>query len=305
LFHVFGLNAGLGMALYFGATVVLSPKFDAAAALEAIVTERATVVVGAPLEFAVWANTDGFARAFTGVRLGLSGSAPLPPELVSEYARIGIALFEGYGLTEAAPVIALNLVPAAEQASGWIEPKPGSIGRPLPGVEVRLLDSDGEIVEGGDLGTLEVRGDNLFSGYWPDAADGPRSSGRADEDGWFTTGDLAVADDDGDLYLVGRRSDLILVNGFNVYPAEVEAVFAADPAVAEVAVVGVPDEQTGEAVVAYVVPARGASLDADALLAAAAGRLARFKLPRTVEVVPALPRTVTGKIMKWQLARTP
>jgi long-chain acyl-CoA synthetase len=265
------------------------------------VTERATVVVGAPLEFAVWANTDGFAQAFDGVRLALSGSAPLPPELVSEYARIGIALFEGYGLTEAAPVIALNLVPAAEQASGWIEPKPGSIGRPLPGVEVRLLDSDGEIVEGGDLGTLEVRGDNLFSGYWPDAADGPRSSGRADEDGWFTTGDLAVADDDGDLYLVGRRSDLILVNGFNVYPAEVEAVLSKLPGVGEVAVLGEPDANNSEAVIAYVVAATGATLDPDVLVEQASRSLARFKLPKRIIEVVALPHTATGKVMKWRL----
>jgi long-chain acyl-CoA synthetase len=301
LFHVFGLNAGLGMALYFGATVVLSPKFDAAAALAAIVAERATVVVGAPLEFAVWANTDGFAQAFAGVRLGLSGSAPLPPELVGEYARVGIALFEGYGLTEAAPVITLNLVPDAAQATGWLEPKPGSIGRPLPGVEVRLLDSDGEIVEAGDLGTLEVRGDNLFSGYWPDAADGPRSSERADDDGWFTTGDLAVADDDGDLYLVGRRSDLILVNGFNVYPAEVEAVLSKLPGVGEVAVLGEPDANNSEAVIAYVVAATGATLDPDELVERASRSLARFKLPKRIIEVDALPHTATGKVQKWRL----
>src|SRR5206468_12292896 len=121
------------------------------------------------------------------------------------------------GLTEAAPVVAVNRVRAGS-GGDWADPKPGSVGRPIPGVEVRLLDSAGEEVEAGDLGMLEVRGENLFTGYWPDGAGGP------DPQGWFGTGDLAVADDDGDLYLVGRRGDLVLVNGFNVYPAEVEAV---------------------------------------------------------------------------------
>ncbi len=146
-----------------------------------------------------------------------------------------------------------------------------------------------------DPGELFVRGANLFSGYWPDGADGP------DDDGWFGTGDIAVADEDGDLTLVGRTTDLILVNGFNVYPAEVEAVLGAERGVAEVAVVGVDDDDTGEAVVAYVVPAPGAHLSADDLVARAARSLARFKLPRTVEFVDTLPHTATGKVMKWRL----
>ena len=139
-----------------------------------------------------------------------------------------------------------------------------------------------------------MRGANLFTGYWPDGAGGP------DADGWFATGDLAVADDDGDLYLVGRRSDLVLVNGFNVYPAEVEAVFGRLDGVREVAVLGLPDGDD-EVLVAYVVPEPGATLDPDALLAQAARSLARFKLPRRVIEVDALPHTVTGKVMKWRL----
>ncbi|MEO6701226.1 MAG: AMP-binding protein, partial [Jatrophihabitantaceae bacterium] len=198
LFHIFGLNAGLGMALYFGATVVLTGRFDATETLQAIRDERVTVVVGAPLEFALWAGRPEAAESFRGVRYALSGSAPLSAELVSAYAEFGVSLFEGYGLTEAAPVVTVNLVPA-EAGNGWAEPKPGSVGRPLPGVQVRLVDTDDEEVEVGDLGVLEVRGPNLFLGYWPDGAGGP------DADGWFETGDLAVADDDGDLYLVGRR----------------------------------------------------------------------------------------------------
>ncbi|MBV9822565.1 MAG: AMP-binding protein, partial [Actinobacteria bacterium] len=279
LFHVFGLNAGLGLALYFGASVVLAPRFDAEASLAQLRDEQVTVVVGAPLEFAMWAGQPAFADGFAGVRFALSGSAPLSAELVARYAAVGVPLYEGYGLTEAAPVITLNLAPDAPATSdgmatgdgtaasdgtaaadGWAAPKAGSVGRPLPGVEVRLVDADGEVVEVGDLGLLEVRGPNLFLGYWPDGADGPG------EDGWFVTGDLAVADDDGDYYLVGRRSDLVLVNGFNVYPAEVEAVFRKLPGVAEVAVLGVPASETSEEIVAYVVPEPGAALDPDALL---------------------------------------
>ncbi len=292
LFHIFGLNAGLGMALYFGATVVLTSRFDAAETLATIRDEGVTVVVGAPLEFARWAEQPGVAEAFRAVRFALSGSAPLPAELVTGYAELGVRLFEGYGLTEAAPVVTVNLV-ATE--TGWAEPKPGSIGRPLPGVQVRLLDGDGEQVEAGDLGQLEVRGANLFTGYWPDGAGGP------DEQGWFGTGDLAVADDDGDYYLVGRRADLVLVNGFNVYPAEVEAVFGKLDGVREVAVVGTPGEHGSDVILAYVVAEPAAVLDPDALLSQASRSLARFKLPQRVIEVAELPHTATGKVQKWRL----
>jgi long-chain acyl-CoA synthetase len=293
LFHIFGLNAGLGMALYFGASVVLSARFDPADTLQAMAAARASVVVGAPQEFLLWAAQPDFAAGFAGVRLGLSGSAPLASELVGRYAELGVQLHEGYGLTEAAPVVTLNLAPDPA-GSGWLAPKAGSVGRPLPGVEVRLVESDGELAEPGDLGYLEVRGANLFTGYWPDGTGGPGP------DGWFATGDLAVADDDGDYYLVGRRSDLVLVNGFNVYPAEVEAVLAKLAGVREVAVLGLPDGDS-ELLVAYVVPEPGTPLDPEALLAEAGRSLARFKLPRRVIEVDGLPHTVTGKVMKWRL----
>jgi len=293
LFHVFGLNAGLGLALYFGASVVLAPRFEAVASLQQLRDEQVSVVIGAPLEFAMWAGQPQFADGFAGVRFALSGSAPLSAELVSRYANIGVPLFEGYGLTEAAPVITLNLTPAGPHS--WADPKAGSVGRPLPGIEVRLVDADGEEVEVGDLGLLETRGANLFLGYWPDGADGP------DPDGWFGTGDLAVADDDGDFYLVGRRSDLVLVNGFNVYPAEVEAVFSKLPGVAEIAVLGVSETETSDSILAYVVPEPGTALDPDALLEQAGRSLARFKLPKQIIEVTELPHTATGKVMKWRL----
>jgi long-chain acyl-CoA synthetase len=210
--------------------------------------------------------------------------------VVDAYAELGVDLHDGYGLTEAAPVVTINTIGAQGR-----KPTPGSIGSALPGVETQLRDADGEETDQGDPGRLFVRGANLFSGYWPDGADGP------DADGWFGTGDIAVIDDHGELHLVGRSAELVIVNGFNVYPAEVEAVFAAQPGVLEVAVVGVADETTGEAVRAYLVPAADTVLDPDALRTAAARSLAHFKLPRDIEIVPELPRTVTGKIMKWQL----
>ena len=286
LSHVFGLNAGLGMALRVGATAVLADRFDPAASLATIRAERATAVIGVPGQYAAWLGRPGVAAAFSGVRIAISGSATLTPAVVEGYAALGVSLRNGYGLTEAAPVVAIT-------GPGDL-PSAGSVGRPIPGVEVELRDADGSVSEPGDPGRVFVRGPNLFSGYWPEGGDG----GGPDADGWFGTGDLAVLDDSGALCLVGRSAELVVVNGFNVYPAEVESVLAAEPGVAEVAVIGVPDERAGEAVQAYVVPVAGAALHPDDLLAAASRSLARFKLPANITVVDALPHTVTGKITK-------
>jgi long-chain acyl-CoA synthetase len=294
LSHIFGLNAGLAPALAMGATVVLNDRFEPGAALEIIKALGVTAVLGAPGVFAAWIATPGLAEAMTGVRLGLSGSAPLPPELVARFGQVGVPLHEGYGMTEAAPVVALNLV-GPDGSSRFGHPKAGSVGAPPPGVEVELRDLAGDPVDDDDSGRLAVRGTNLFSGYWPNGDGGP------DADGWFVTGDLAYRDDDGDLVLVGRDSELVLVNGFNVYPAEIESVLTALDGVAAAAVVGVPDATTGEALRAYVVADEGRELVPDELLAGAALSLARFKLPRHVEVVEALPYTLTGKVKKWQL----
>ena len=294
LCHVFGLNAGLGMGLRVGATVVLADRFDPAATLVTMAAEHVTAVLGVPGQYAQWLRQPGVADGFASVRFAMSGSATLPAAVVDGYAELGVVLHDGYGLTEAAPVVTINATRTGDGATGR-KPTPGSIGLPLPGVETELRDADGEATGPDDPGRLFVRGANLFSGYWPDGADGP------DADGWFGTGDIAMTDDNGELHLVGRSAELVIVNGFNVYPAEVEAVFAAQPGVGEVAVVGVPDETTGEAVRAYLVPAANATLDPDALRTAAGRSLARFKLPRDIEIVPELPRTVTGKIMKWQL----
>jgi long-chain acyl-CoA synthetase len=287
LTHIFGLNAGLGMALRVGATLVLTDRFEPAATLATMAAESVTAVLGVPGQYTAWLADPGCAAGFASVRFAMSGSATLGRGVVDGFAAAGITLHDGYGLTEAAPVVAVD-------ADG---DGPGTVGPPLPGIEVSLRDGDGDEVDEGDPGRIFVRGDNLFSGYWPDGQGGP------DADGWFGTGDIAVVDEEGRLRLVGRSTELVIVNGFNVYPAEIEKVLAAEPGVAEVAVVGAPDERTGEAVRAYVVAAPGVTLDPAALLAAAGRSLARFKVPAGIEVVATLPHTVTGKIMKWQLAR--
>lgn len=290
LTHIFGLNAGLGVALRVGATLVLVDQFNPGATLDLMAQAGVTAVLGVPGQFAAWLRQPNFERGFAAVRTGISGASTLPPSVWADYAERGVRLLDGYGLTEAAPVVSLEVRPGAG---------PGSVGRPLPGVEVQLRDAGGDEIDEdeGDPGRLYVRGPNLFSGYWPDGRDGP------DADGWFGTGDIAQRDADGNLHLVGRTSDLVVVHGFNVYPAEVESVLARQPGVAQVAVVGVADERAGESIRAFVVPLPGALLDPEALLAAASRSLARFKLPKAIDVVSSLPITVTGKVMKWRLGK--
>ena len=200
---------------------------------------------------------------------------------------------EGYGLTEASPVVSTSAVAP--------EPRPGSIGPPLPGVEVRLVDRDGEDALDGDPGEILVRGANVFAGYFDDAV---ATATVLTADGWLRTGDIAVADGDGWLTLVERAKEVIIVSGFNVYPGEVEDAIADHPAVAEVAVVGAPHPRTGETVVAYVVARPGAEVDPVELLRHAGRRLARYKLPTHVDIVSELPRSFAGKLLRRELSAT-
>lgn len=291
LFHVYGLNAVLGGCLRHGATLVLLPVFDPDGSLDAIERQGVTVLPLAPAVFPRWREVGRVRERLAGVRLVLSGSAPLPPEVIEEFEEIaGVPVHQGYGLTEAAPIVTSTLA-AAER------PSYGSVGPALPGIEIALRDHGGGPPEGSDPGQIVVRGANLFTGYWPDGADGP------DPEGWWATGDVGYLDADGSLVLVDRLSDLVIVSGFNVYPSEVEEVLAEVEGVAEVAVIGVPDERTGEAVQAYVVLAPGAGEETTlaAVEAYAGERLARFKQPRHVTVVPQLPYTATGKVAKGRL----
>lgn len=288
LFHIYALNATLGMVARQQASVVLLDRFDPAESLVAIPRHGVTNVAGAPPMYVAWSAADRLAESLAGVRILVSGAAALPAEVMEQFeTMVGMPIWEGYGMTECSPVITATMV------SG--DPKPGFVGQALPGIELELRDADGDVVKEGDPGEIFVRGANVFSGYWPDG------SGGADDDGWFATGDVALADDDGDLRLVDRRRELVIVSGFNVYPREVEDALMRMDGVAEAAVMGVPHPYTGEAVKAFVVPEAGASVTSDDVVTFAATQLARFKCPTIVEIVGDLPHSVTGKISKGRL----
>ncbi|MFF5234131.1 AMP-binding protein [Dactylosporangium sp. NPDC000521] len=296
LFHAYGLNSGLGAVAYHGACGVLVERFDPADSLEVIERHGVTGVVGVPPMFIAWSLMgERLTRAWTGVRLAVCGASPLDAAAERRFAEAtGKPVHQGYGLTEAAPVVSSTL------ASGTV--KPGSIGRPIPGVELKLLDAGGEEVlldeddeVRTDPGEIVVRGPNLFDGYWPGG------DGAPDADGWWATGDVAYADEDGDLFIVDRLGELILVSGFNVYPHEVELVLAAHPAVVEAAALGVPHPYTGQTVKVVVVRRPGSQVTAEELIAHCERNLARFKCPTAVEFVDELPHSATGKIRKAAL----
>jgi long-chain acyl-CoA synthetase len=293
LFHIFGLTVVLGVSFTVGATVLLVQRFDPATAVESIVQRRVTIVPGAPAMWVAFAFFDAIpADAFATVRLALSGASRLPVAAAEQFhQRFGLAIREGYGLTEASPVVT---------SSTGMDVRLGSVGRVLVGEQVRLVGDDGEDVAAGDAGEIWVSGPNVFQGYWHD----PEATARVLHEGWLHTGDIATTDDDGYLYLVDRAKDLIIVSGFNVYPAEVEEVLAEHPAVAEVAVIGVPHPHHGEAVKAYVVPAPGAEVDEDALIAHCTDFLARYKCPSKVLFVDRLPRNASGKVLRRELDGT-
>ncbi|HEX5017898.1 MAG TPA: AMP-binding protein, partial [Actinomycetes bacterium] len=289
LTHVYSLAGTLGAVTRAAATGVLLDGVDARDALPMVQQYGVTNVPGAPALWARWASLPQAVDALHGLRIAFSGSAELPPEVQHRvHTLTGWYVHEGYGLTEAAPGVSSTVV------SG--RAKPGSVGRPFPGVSIRLVDDAGAELDptDGDPGEIWIKGENLFSGYWPDGAGGP------DSDGWFATGDVAFVDDDGDLHIVDRRKDLIIVNGFNVYPHEVEVVLLQHERVQDAAVVGVPDDQTGEAVKAYVVT-DGAVTDAE-LLEHASSRLARFKHPKVIERVDELPHSLSGEIARGRLS---
>ena len=295
LFHSYALNVVLGITMKSGATAVLVERFDPRETLELVTRHGVTVLFGAPPMFQAWlALADsGYQPDLSSVRLAVSGAAALPAAVLRAFKeRFGVTIWEGYGLTEAAPAVTTNALGP--------EAKAGSIGLPLPGLEVRLVDERGEDVEEGDPGELLVRGPNVFSGYWGR----PAETAQVIDGEWLKTGDVAVRDEEGYLYLVDRKKDLIIVSGFNVYPNEVEEAIEKHPKVAEAAVIGIPDERTGEAVAAWVVPKPGQSVAADEIVEFLNGYLARFKWPKEVHVVDDLPHHVTGKVLRRTLRQT-
>ena len=286
LYHVHGLFVAFNTVLLAGARLLFLPRFDAARALE--ILPRATVMMGVPTYYTRLLAQDGLCAArCAGIRLFVSGSAPLLEDTFLQFeARTGQRILERYGMTETG-------MSTSNPLRG--ERRPGTVGLPLPGVEVRVADEAGRVLGPGAIGVLEVRGPNVFKGYWrmPE-----KTALEFREDGFFVTGDLARIGADGYVAIVGRAKDLIISGGLNVYPKEVESVIDDLEGVAESAVIGLPHPDFGEAVSAVVVPAPGAEVDEAAVIAAVRARLASFKVPKRVWFAPSLPRNAMGKVQK-------
>lgn len=285
LFHIYGLNVALNFSIACGTKLVVTERFDAIESADAIAQYGVTVIVAAPPAYVAWLRAELDPAVFATVRSAACGAAPLPAEVLTGFKdRFGVTIWEGYGMTETSPTLTSTSV------AGVVKPR--SIGRPLPGVELMLAGEDGEPAEPGDPGEILVKGPNVFAGYWNHPEIGFTN-------GWFKTGDIAVQDDDGDLFIVDRDTDLILVSGFNVYPQEVEDVVSAHDAVIEAGVVGIPDDYHGEAVKAVVVTNR--PLSEQALLDHCRLNLAPYKVPSSIEFRNELPKNAAGKVLRRAL----
>ena len=291
LFHSFGATVCMILPLITGAEIVLQTAFAPLSVLEALQEHQVTILAGVPSMFAVLTKCRTSRQYdLQSLRVCVSGGAPLPLEVLRGFQeRYGVVLVEGYGPTEASPVVSANPPDGVQ--------KPGSVGPPVLGVEVRIVDEAGQDVPPGEVGEIIVAGENVMQGYWQD----PAATAEALRDGWLYTGDLGKLDADGYLYIVDRKKDMIIVGGTNVYPREVEAVIAQMPPVAEVAVVGMRDPLRGERIKAVLVLAEGAELTAEQVIAHCRQHLAPFKVPRVVEFRDSLPKSALGKVLKREL----
>jgi len=292
LFHVFGLTCGLNVSVATGATLTLLPRFDPAKALDIMQRDRVTIFEGVPTMYAAMLHLPDAdpAKAAT-LRLCASGGAAMPVEILRGFeAKFGCIILEGYGLSETSPVASFNHPNRVR--------KPGSIGTPIEGVEMRLVDNAGDTVPDGEIGEIAIRGHNVMKGYWnkPEATAEVMSP-----DGWFRTGDMARVDSDGYYYIVDRKKDLIIRGGYNVYPREIEEVLHEHPAVAEVAVIGIPHPDLGEEVGAAVALKPGATATPEELRAFTRDKVAAYKYPRRVWLVDSLPKGPTGKILRREV----
>ena len=295
LFHVHGLGNGVHCWLLSGCRTRLLERFDHASAAATLLDFRPTVFFGVPTMYVRLLDVEPAAARQIGsaFRLCVSGSAPLPAQVMEDFARLyGQRVLERYGMTE-------TLMTLGNPYDG--ERRAGTVGVPFPGVSVRIVDERGHDVPDLASGELLVQSPTLCAGYW----NRPEATAAAFADGWFRTGDIAERAPDGYITLRGRRSDVVISGGFNIYPREIEEVLAEHPQVAEVAVAGVPDPVRGEVPVAFVVLRADASADADALIVHCRGQLASFKVPRRVVFLDRLPRTALGKVQKQRLTEPP
>lgn len=294
LFHIFAMTVLMNAGLYRGATSVLLPRFDPEAVFGLMARHQVSVFAGVPTMY--WGLLNYRDEKFdyqaiaAQLRIAVSGGASLPVQVLKDFeARFHVPIIEGYGMSEGSPVVTFNHPDRPRKA--------GSIGTPVWGVEVKLVDDKGQTVPTGEKGQLLYRGHNVMKGYYRK----PEATAEALQDGWLHSGDVAVQDEDGYYYIVDRTKDMIIRGGFNVYPREVEEVMIQHPAISLVAVVGMPDEQYGEEIKACVVLKAGAVASAEEIIHWTSERIAAYKYPRVIAFMDALPMSATGKILKKEL----
>jgi long-chain acyl-CoA synthetase len=290
LFHVFGLTCGLNGSVLSGATLTLIPRFEPRKALEVIQRDGVTVFQGVPTMYSALLTVadQGSPEATRSLRTCVSGGAALPVQVLADFEKaFGCAVLEGYGLSESSPAAAFNH-PHRER-------KVGSIGTPIEGVQMRVVDLDGVEVPQGQPGEIQIRGHNVMKGYWnlPDA-----TKATITPEGWLNTGDVGKVDEDGYFYIVDRTKDMIIRGGYNIYPREIEEVLYEHPAVAEAAVIGIPHDSLGEEVGAAVALKTDSTATPEELRDYVKERVAAYKYPRQIWLVDALPKGPTGKVQK-------
>jgi acyl-CoA synthetase (AMP-forming)/AMP-acid ligase II len=294
-FHTFGYKGGWLACLMRGATILPQMVFDVAEVMQRIQDEKITALPGAPTIYqSILAHPDREKYDLSSLRLAVTGAAAVPVELVHQMNDVlGFeTVLTAYGLTECCGVVTCC------HEGDPPEVIAGTSGRPVPGVEVRLVDAEGKDVPTGEPGEIWVRGYNVMKGYFDD----PEQTAEAiDADGWLHTGDVGVMDADGNLDITDRIKDMFIIGGFNVYPAEVENILYGSGRFQQVAVIGVPDERMGEVGMAFVIPATGETVTPDEVIAWSRENMANYKVPRYVEVVDALPTNATGKVLKYEL----
>ena len=295
LFHSFGQTVLMNAGIYAGTTNVLLPRFDADAVLSAMQKEQVSVFCGVPtMYWALLNHPDAekydLATIARNLRLCVSGGSSMPVEVLRGFEeRFNVPILEGYGLSECSPVVSFNHLDR--------ERKPGSIGTPIWGMEARIVDVEGQTLSPGERGELVVRGHSVMKGYY----NRPNDTAEVLYDGWFHTGDVATMDEDGYFYIVDRIKDMIIRSGYSVYPREIEDTLITHPDISLAAVIGVPHEQHGEEIKAYVILNKNATSNANTIMAWSKENMAAHKYPRLVEIVDTLPMTATGKILKKEL----
>lgn len=295
LFHVFAISMCLHLAAYCRGTLVILPRYRPDWVVDTIEQERITILPAGPTVFNGLLSYQGSRKErFASLRACYSGSAALSVDTLTQWQSLaGCPVYEGYGQTEAGPILTYNAV--------FFPSRPGSVGRPVPATTIQVVDLETgtTVLPVEESGEIRARGPQIMRGY----RGRPNATAETLRDGWLYTGDIGVIDRDGVLTIQGRKKDMVITGGFNVYPREIDEVMSGHPAVAEAATIGVPDAYRGEVLHAYVQLVPGAILDAEALLAWAAERLVRYKVPSAIHIMPALPRTSVAKVDKLALQR--